>query len=134
MALSANTSYEMRDIERISTIEMKVLTSSVVYNGALCSHDTTVGAIKPYDGTSADKLVGWHFGDSVTGNTAASVPPTAAIKVGGFVRLGAGRSPGLHSDGDQLQIRKHVEIGFKTTERCESCRFFRRRKAGMSSV
>lgn len=98
MALSANASYEMRDTERISTIEMKVLTAAVLYNGSLCSHDTTVGAIKPYDGTSADKLVGWHFGDSVTGLTTASVPPTGTIKVGGFVLVGltvAGLSAGV---------------------------------------
>lgn len=82
MALSANADPVIRSAK---TIAMKVLTSSVVYNFALCSHDTTTGAIKPYDGTGTDRLVGWHFGDSVTGDTTASVPPRASICPGDFV-------------------------------------------------
>jgi len=88
MALSANANYEVRPVEGLLKLAMKVLTSSVIYNGSFCSHDTTVGAIKPYDGTSADRVVGWHFGDTVTGNTAASVPPEASICPGGFTIVG----------------------------------------------
>jgi len=82
MALSADASPVIRNG---ATMAMKVLTAAVVYNFALCSHDTTTGAIKPYDGTGADRLVGWHFGSTVTGLTTAAVPPRAFINPGGFV-------------------------------------------------
>ena len=83
MALSADASYTTQDYDRRGNMPMVVKASSVVYNGALCSHDTTAGEIKPFDGTQGDRLVGFHFGDTVTGNSSA--PRTKAqIRPGGF--------------------------------------------------
>lgn len=84
MALSANASYDARPVVHVNSISMVVKASSVCYNGALLSHDTTEGEVKPFDGTQADKIVGWHFGDSVTGN---SSEPRVRAKVtpGGFI-------------------------------------------------
>jgi len=84
MALSANTNYTLETVVTVAPVSAVVKTSAVIYNGALCSHDTLSGAIEPFDGTQTNRLAGWHFGDSVTGNTSASVPPRAKLTRGGF--------------------------------------------------
>lgn len=87
MALSSNSTWLALTIEEVVSIASAthvVKTSSVIYHGALCSHDTLSGAIEPFDGTQANRIVGWHFGDSVTGNTSAADPPRATIRRGGF--------------------------------------------------
>jgi len=69
------------------TEAMIALSGSVIANTELCSHDTATGAVKPWDGTNADRLVGWHFGDSLTGAGAAAGTGTqvhAKIDRGGF--------------------------------------------------
>lgn len=84
MALSANTNYDVRMTTGVRPVSMVIKNSSVVYNGALLSHDTTEGEVKPFDGTQTDKLVGWHFGDSKTGNS--SEPRVrATVWKGGFI-------------------------------------------------
>lgn len=84
MALSANASWVIQDMEAVGTKSMVVLNGSTLYKYALCSHDTTNGEIKPFDGTQTDRLVGWHMGDSVTGNSSgARVKGT--ICPGGFI-------------------------------------------------
>lgn len=86
MALSANrTDFDPETVIPVYSTVAVVKTSSVVYHGALCSHDTVTGAIHPFDGTQANRLVGWHFGDSVTGNTATTPAPVAKITRGGFI-------------------------------------------------
>jgi len=87
MALTANTDWVTQDVSGLGTKAMVVLSAAVIYNGALCSHDTTAGEIKPYDGTDTDRLVGWHFGDAVTGN-ASGIRNMARICPGGFVVRG----------------------------------------------
>lgn len=83
MALSANATWTPRMVDRVGSMAMVVKSASVVYNGALLSHDTTSGEVKPFDGTQADRLVGWHFGDSVTGNS-SGVRVRAVVTRGGF--------------------------------------------------
>lgn len=84
MALSANADYTIQDVDGSGTVPMVLLNAAVVYYGSLCSSNTTEGEVKPFDGTQADNLVGWHFGDAATGNsTGARVE--AVIKMGGFV-------------------------------------------------
>lgn len=85
MALSANANYRTRPVGNLGKEAYIVNNAAVVYDGALCSFDTTVGYVKPFDGTSADRIAGFHFGDAVTGNTSASVPPTASISPGLFI-------------------------------------------------
>lgn len=84
MALSANASWVIQDMEAVGTKSMIVLNSSVIYKYALCSHDTTNGEIKPFDGTQADRKVGWHMGDAVTGNSSGA-RVKATICPGGFI-------------------------------------------------
>jgi len=83
MALSANGNW-VTNAENEVPLSLIVKSAAVLYNTALCSHDTTAGEIKPYDGTLTDRLVGWHLGDSVTGN-ASGVRVRGRIVRGGFV-------------------------------------------------
>lgn len=89
MALSSDTTWRDRktkNVESIAPISMIVKSASVAYRGSFCTHDTTTGEIKPYDGTVADRAVGWHFQDAATGNSTA--PRTKArIIPGGFSAL-----------------------------------------------
>ena len=87
MALSDDSLINLKrqDVETQATLTMPVLTAAVLFYGSLCSHDTTSGAIKPFDGTQTDRLVGWHFADSVTGDTTEDDPPVGTILSGGFV-------------------------------------------------
>lgn len=85
MALSADGAFETKPVLEANTIAMIVLNAAVIYNTALCSHDTTGGEIKPFDGTQTDRIVGWHFGPTVTGDSSASDRPRARIVKGGFV-------------------------------------------------
>ena len=79
MALSANADWTVRDTHAIRTQTMLVLDAAgPVYNGALCSHDTVTGRIKPFDGTQTDRIVGWHFGDAVTGGLVTGVGAAGA--------------------------------------------------------
>ena len=84
MALSANADWVTQEVQKVATKSMVVKSASVLYNGSLCSLDTTEGEVKPFDGTQTDRLVGWHFGDSVTG-TASGVRTLATICAGGFI-------------------------------------------------
>lgn len=85
MALSADsTTNVIREVENLRTIAMPVKNSSVIYNFSLLSLDTTEGEVKAFDGTQADKVIGWHFGDSVTGNSSAP-RNMAIVKPGGFI-------------------------------------------------
>jgi len=84
MALAANADYDVRPVVRVDPIAMVLLTAAVAYSGALLSHDTTTGAVKPFDGTQTDRLAGWHFGDAVTGLTTATPAPRAKVTRGGF--------------------------------------------------
>lgn len=95
MALSANAKPVISGGASCVQFTAPVKTSSVVYNGALCSFETLNGAIIPFDGGATDVLAGWHFGDTVTGNTAATVPPRATLKSGPFIwnSLTVGGSP-----------------------------------------
>lgn len=95
MALSANAKPVISGGVDCIQFTAPVKTSSVVYNGALCSFETLNGPVIPFDGGSTDVLAGWHFGDAVTGNTSAAVPPRATLKTGPFIYLGltVGGSP-----------------------------------------
>lgn len=86
MALSAAGNFVVEDGNSPGGNSMVVLAAAVIFNTALCSHTTTSGEIKPFDGTQTDKLVGWHFGDNVTGAAAATNEgrPRARINPGGF--------------------------------------------------
>jgi len=84
MALSADGNWVTQDVARDAAMSLIVLTGSVLYNSALCSHDTTVGEIKPYDGTVTDRLVGWHLWDKKTGN-GSGARVKARIARGGFI-------------------------------------------------
>lgn len=93
MALTDHSQLEVRDDTLNSTVSMVVLNAAVIFNQALCSHDTTSGEIKPFDGTQTDRLAGWNFGDDanaanptgggITGNSAAP-RNRASIRRGGF--------------------------------------------------
>lgn len=88
MALDSDTTWRdlvLQDVSNLATKTMVIKTTSVVFNGSLCSHDTDQGEIKPFDGTQADRLVGWHMGDSVTGASGTTPRPRATIKPGGFI-------------------------------------------------
>ena len=99
MALSANvTGWVVTDSHKIHSRVMVVNSAAVIYNGALCSLDTTEGEVKPFDGTQADRLVGWHFGDSVTGNAAGTI--LATICPGGFTVKGLTVGGLLNTTGD----------------------------------
>jgi len=76
----------VRDVLGIAPEAMIVLSGSTIANTDLCSHDTTVNAITPWDGTDTDRLVGWHFGDAVTG--AGSALGTGEQKFAKIVRGG----------------------------------------------
>lgn len=96
-----------KGVENKSPRSMIVLSAAVVFNGSFCTHDTTVGEIKPYDGTLTDRAVGWHFGDSVTGNAAAP-RLFARILSGGFqVRHAVA---GLHGTTPSTDYGKKVYI------------------------
>lgn len=84
MALSANASYKKQHHVDVGQFRMVVKNSSVIYNGALVSFDSLTGEVKPFDGTQGDRLAGFHFGDSVTGDSSASPRPKATICPGGF--------------------------------------------------
>ena len=90
-ALAADSTWRdivTKDVEGISPTSQIVLSAAVAYRGAFCTNDTTTGEIKPYDGTVADRAVGWHFGDAVTGNSSAP-RKTARVIAGGFQALKA---------------------------------------------
>lgn len=84
MALSAAANYRTRDTHVRGKNSYVVANAAVIYDGALCSFDTTVGYVKPFDGTKTDRIAGFYFGDTKTGNTSAAVPPEAAIHPGEF--------------------------------------------------
>lgn len=84
MALAANVDWVINDVDGNRPVSMIVLSAAVIYNGSLCTHDTTTGEIKPFDGTETDRIVGWHFGDKVTGN-ASGARVRAMIRRGGFI-------------------------------------------------
>lgn len=91
MALSADGNWVTQEVENVNSVSMLVLNAAVIYNTALCSHGTTSGEIKPFDGTQADRLVGWAHGSAVTGATAAPDNAgriTAKINPGGFIVKG----------------------------------------------
>lgn len=80
-------SWDTRDVLGIAPEAMVIKSGSAVADNDLCSHDTTTGAIKPWDGTDADRLVGWHFGDAATGAGGAAGTGSqvyAKITRGGF--------------------------------------------------
>lgn len=86
MALSTDNTWRdivTKDLENILPVSEIVLSAAVLYRGSLCSRNTTVGEVKPYDGTVTDRIAGWHMGKSVTGNAAAP-RNTARIIAGGF--------------------------------------------------
>ena len=72
-----------KGVENILPVSEQVKSAAVLFRGSFCTRDTTTGDIKPYDGTVADRAVGWHFAKSVTGNAAAP-RVTARIIGGGF--------------------------------------------------
>jgi len=72
-----------KGVDGKSPISMIVINAAIAYRGAFCTHDTTTGEVKPYDGTVTDRAVGWHFQDAVTGNSAAP-RNTARIITGGY--------------------------------------------------
>lgn len=85
MALSAahgDIGSGISDFEKGVPLSLEVVNAAVIYNGALCSFDTTTGGIKPFDGTKADQIAGWHFGDTITGDTSANPKVRAAIYTG----------------------------------------------------
>lgn len=87
MALSSDTTwrdYTVKDVKRYAQIAALVKSGSKLYNGSLCSFDSTVGEIKPYDGTVTDRLIGWHFDENVTGN-GSGARNLGRIKIGGFL-------------------------------------------------
>ena len=90
MALSANANWVTQELDHVASVSMVVLNAAVVYSTALCSHDTTSGEIKPFDGTQTDRLVGWHMGSAVTGATAATNEGRVAARInpGGFIVMG----------------------------------------------
>lgn len=64
---------------------LRIKTGKVVYNCALLCFDSPTGACMPYDGVRASRImVGFHFGDTVTGDTAAKDPKTANVHPGAF--------------------------------------------------
>lgn len=77
------THFKVRDVGKNGTMACVVLSGSTINNGELCSHDTAAGRIKAFDGTVGDRIVGWHFGDAVTGDSGGTV--YANIKKGEFV-------------------------------------------------
>jgi hypothetical protein len=84
MALSANVDWVIEDVDGSRPVSMIVKNAAVIYNGAVCTHDTTTGEIEPFDGTETNRFVGWHFGDKVTGN-ASGARNRAMIRRGGFI-------------------------------------------------
>ena len=87
MALSADATwlgYTTKDIACLATKTMVIKNAATVYYGSLLSHDTDQGAVKPFDGTQTDRLVGWHWAGTKTGSTTAPLP-RATIKPGGFI-------------------------------------------------
>ena len=90
-ALSSDDTWrdlKTKHLDGLKPMSMIVKSASVPYYGSFCTHDTTTGEIKPYDGTVTDRAVGWHLTDSVTGNAAAP-RVTARIIKGGFQVLKA---------------------------------------------
>lgn len=83
MALSANADYVVKDDWGLPSFSAIVLDAAVIFNGSLVTHDTTAGEVKVFDGTEADRFLGMHFGDAVTGN-ASGARNRAQIKPGGF--------------------------------------------------
>ncbi len=86
MALSTDNTWRdivTKDLDGILPSLQIILSTEELFRGSFCTHNTTVGEIKPYDGTVADRAVGWHFGDTITGNAAAP-RKLARIIAGGF--------------------------------------------------
>jgi len=83
MALSANA---RRTIAGGSGEEMTITVKdgAVIYDGALCSFESLTGNLQPYS-TTGDRLAGFHFGDSVTGDTSAQPYPTAKVHTGPMI-------------------------------------------------
>lgn len=104
MALSANDSWVTQDLSAIGTKSEIVLNGSTIYKWALVSRDTTNGEVKPFDGTQTDKILGWHVGDEVTGNSSGT-RVKATIWSGGFVARNitcAGLSNDATDYGDEV--------------------------------
>ncbi len=71
-ALSSDNTWRdlvTKDINTAGATSQVILNAAVLYRGSFCTSNTAVGFIKPYDGTVTDRAVGWHFGDSITGNS-----------------------------------------------------------------
>lgn len=85
MALTGNANYATRGLTAFRPQGWLVLNGATVFNGSLCSNDSTSGRVKPFDGTSADTLVGWHFSDAITGTGGTTDADRATIYSGGFV-------------------------------------------------
>jgi hypothetical protein len=83
MALSANAKYTVSGGSGEEFL-VTVKDNAVIYNGALCSFDTLTGGIVPY-ATLGDRLAGFHFGDTVTGDTSATPYPQAKIHTGPMI-------------------------------------------------
>lgn len=83
MALSANA---RRTVAGGSGEEMAITAKDgiVIYDGALLSFDTLTGYVQPFT-TVGDRLAGFHFGDSVTGDTATAPYPYAKVHTGPMI-------------------------------------------------
>lgn len=84
MALTAGVARTTKGGAESVQFPLTVKNASVVYNGALVSFETTMGEAIPFDGTATDCLAGWHFGDTVTGNSAAP-REKCRIRTGPFI-------------------------------------------------
>lgn len=88
MASTAHNQYDLATLLLTAPINMIVLNAAVLWDGALASHDTASGEIKPFDGTQTDRLVGFAFGDdsddpNPTGDavTGSAVLPRVRAKI-----------------------------------------------------
>lgn len=86
MALSANTDWVVKPVFVLRPISCIVLNAAVIYKGALVTHDTTAGEVKPFDGTEADRFVGWAMDGPVTGNSSGARNRVSVLP-GGFMVL-----------------------------------------------
>lgn len=86
-ALSSDATWALittKGVETISSLSMIVKSTKVLYNGSFCTIAGATGdEIQPYAGTVTHRAVGWHFGESVTGN-ASGTRVSGRIVPGGF--------------------------------------------------
>lgn len=74
MALSAPLVRSgVSDTEASTRSSEVVKDTEVLYDGALVQFDAATGLLHPYGGAGAEKLAGWYFGDTITGDSAGSV-------------------------------------------------------------